>query len=69
MKLLVTGGAGYIGSTLVPFFCLKDMMWLSSIVFSFGDEYLKFLSNEYNLQLVRETLDHSVVAYSKASMQ
>ena len=46
-KILITGGAGYVGTTLIPLLLEKkhDVTVLDSLIFNNGDRLIPFMSN------------------------
>ena len=56
MKVLVTGGAGYIGSILITHLLKEDYDVTCLDRFFFGDEYLKELSQKNNLTLIKDDI-------------
>ena len=55
-KLLITGGAGYIGSVLIPKLIEDDFEVKCLDRFFFGDEYLRNLDSNGKLELIREDI-------------
>ena len=47
-KVLITGGAGYVGTTLIPLLLERDyeVTVIDSLIFNNGDRLIPFLSNE-----------------------
>lgn len=56
MKILVTGGAGYVGSVLVEHLLDENHEVACLDRFFFGDKYLKKLSQERNLTLIKDDI-------------
>ena len=56
MKVLVTGGAGYIGSVLIEHLLKEGYDVTCLDRFFFGDEYLTELSKSHNLTLVKDDI-------------
>lgn len=56
MKVLVTGGAGYIGSILINHLLKEGYDVTCLDRFFFGDEYLKELSQTHNLSLIKDDI-------------
>jgi len=55
-KILVTGGAGYVGSVLIPAL-IKDGHYVKCLDrFFFGDEYLSSKEFENNIELVKDDI-------------
>lgn len=54
MKILVTGGAGYIGSVMIPILLEKGYKVICLDRFFFGKETLKDVSSDSNLELVKD---------------
>jgi nucleoside-diphosphate-sugar epimerase len=54
MKVLVTGGAGYIGSTMIPMLLEKGHKIVCLDRFFFGKEALKDVSSDPNLELIKD---------------
>jgi nucleoside-diphosphate-sugar epimerase len=54
MKVLVTGGAGYIGSTMIPMLLEKGYKVVCLDRFFFGKEALKDVSSDPNLELIKD---------------
>ena len=48
MKVLITGGAGYIGTSLIPLLIEKkyEVTVYDSLMFNNGDKLLPFISNK-----------------------
>ena len=56
LKILITGGAGYVGSVLIPTL-VKDGHKIKCLDrFFFGDEYLKSCQFGENLELIRDDI-------------
>ena len=55
-KILVTGGAGYIGSVLVEHLLNEGYKVICLDRFFFGDEYLKKLAIKQNLTLIKDDI-------------
>ena len=47
-KILITGGAGYVGTTLIPLLLKKgyEVTVIDSLIFNNGDRLIPFMSNE-----------------------
>jgi len=56
MKVLVTGGGGYIGSVLVPYLLEKGFKVTCLDRFFFGQETLKEVLSNPNLEILREDI-------------
>jgi nucleoside-diphosphate-sugar epimerase len=78
MKIFITGGAGYIGTTLIPLLLEKNykVTVYDSLIFNNGDKLLPYITNEnFNFikgdirdeNLLKESLkDHDVVIHLAA---
>ncbi|MGI0081625.1 MAG: NAD-dependent epimerase/dehydratase family protein, partial [Nitrososphaerales archaeon] len=54
MKVFVTGGGGYIGTTLVPFLLKQGHVLTVLDRFFFGENLLSQFSDGGNLKLIRD---------------
>jgi nucleoside-diphosphate-sugar epimerase len=78
MKIFITGGAGYIGTTLIPLLLEKEyqVTVYDSLIFNNGDKLLPYITNENftfikgdirDENLLKESLkDHDVVIHLAA---
>jgi nucleoside-diphosphate-sugar epimerase len=78
MKIFITGGAGYIGTTLIPLLLEKEyqVTVYDSLIFNNGDKILPYITNENftfikgdirDENLLKESLkDHDVVIHLAA---
>lgn len=78
MKIFITGGAGYIGTTLIPLLLEKNykVTVYDSLIFNNGDKLLPYITNEnFNFikgdirdeNLLKESLkDHDVIIHLAA---
>jgi len=58
MRVLVCGGAGYIGSVLIPIYSAKVI-----VLFFFGKEALKDVESDRNLTIVKDDIRFLTLNY------
>ena len=63
MNVLVTGGAGFVGSVLIKHLLNENFNVKCLDKFFFGDEYMNTLSKKNNLELIHDDIRRLTVTY------